>query len=159
MRRAFERRYPELWERLYPERQLIYRSRGIIRYAALSRPVQIALTFAVLALIGWMGFATTQLLLKDRVIAAKDDRIARMDLEYTSLTDELASAQRRFLTVTKELEAQHRQLVALVQQRDFLEQNLGRDEPRTRIGGRPAQSGQELERPALGARRYARKHL
>ena len=125
MRRAFERPYPELWQRLYPGRELIYRSRGKVRYAALSRPVQIALTFVLLALIGWMAFATTQLLLKDRVIAAKDNRIARMDLEYTSLTDELESAQQRFLTVTRELEAQHRQLVALVQQRDLLEQKLG----------------------------------
>ena len=124
MRRSFERRFPELWERLYPERQLIYRSRGEIRYAALSRPVQIALTFAALALIGWMGFATTQILLKDRVIAAKDDRITRMEVDYTSLTDELESAQQRFSMVTRELEAQHRQLLALVQQRDILEHKV-----------------------------------
>lgn len=122
---AFKRIAAKVIARLYPERQLIYRSRGKIRYASLSRNVQIGLTVALLVGAGWVLFTTTQLAVKSIVIAGKDRRIAEMRVEYESLEGEWYNAQQRFDSVTSELEAQHRLLVTLLQQKSLLEEQLG----------------------------------
>ena len=122
---AFKRGAARLIVRLYPERQLIYCSRGMIRYASFSRNVQIALTVALLIGAGWVLFTTTQLVVKNVVIADKDRRITEMRMEYESLEGEWYNAQRRFDVVTSELEAQHRLLVTLLGQKSLLEEQLG----------------------------------
>ncbi|MDP7603486.1 MAG: DUF5930 domain-containing protein, partial [Alphaproteobacteria bacterium] len=78
-----------LSERLFPERQFYYRSRGIVRYLSLGKRTQVLLTILFLAVAGWTGFATVYLVFKDQIIAAKNTRINEMELAYEQLSDTL----------------------------------------------------------------------
>ena len=115
----------ELLEGLFPERQLIYRSRGKVRYASFSRPVQIALSVGMIGFLLWVAFASAQLVFKDRVIALKNLRISEMEAGYKSLAADLDDAHTRFTALTGELENKHAQLVAVLRQRELLEEELG----------------------------------
>jgi murein DD-endopeptidase MepM/ murein hydrolase activator NlpD len=115
----------EFLEGLFPERQLIYRSRGRVRHASLSRPVQIAMSLGTISFLLWVAFASAQLIFRDRVIALKNLRISEMEAGYKSLAADLDNAQTRFTTVTSELENKHEHLVAVLRQRELLEEKLG----------------------------------
>ena len=118
-------RIGKLIARLYPERQIYVRSEGVVRFVTLRRPAQIAATFAVLAALGWTTFATVEVVLRDQIIEAKDRRISEVASAYGVLERRARDAERRFLAITGEIEAQHRQLVELVAYRTELEAELG----------------------------------
>ncbi len=114
-----------LSERLFPERQFYYRSRGIVHYLSLGRRTQILLSILFLAVVGWTGFATTYLVFKDQIIAAKNTHIHEMELAYEQLSDTLRETQLHFMKLTNELEAKHKRLVDLVSLKSHLLQELG----------------------------------
>ena len=109
----------------FPERQLIYRSQGRTRYLLFSRSAQIMLCSVAVVALTWIIYASSQVYLSGRVIDAKDQQIAVMEMAYDSLTGEWADTQQRFLRVTGDLEAKHLQLLELFQRRMSLEQKLG----------------------------------
>ena len=112
-------------ERLFPERQFYYRSRGVVRYLSLGKRTQVLLTILFLAVVGWTGFATVYLVFKDQIIAAKNTRINEMELAYEQLSDTLHATQLHFMKLTAELEAKHKQLVDLVSLKSHLVKELG----------------------------------
>ena len=111
--------------RLYPERQIYLRSEGVVRFVTVRRPTQIAVTFGILAALGWTTFTTVEVVLRDQIIEAKDRRISEVASAYGALERRAEDAERRFLAITEESEAQHRQLVELVAYRTDLEAELG----------------------------------
>ena len=102
-------------DRLYPERQFYYRSRGVVRFIALGKPSQMALSGFVLAVTGWLVFATVHVVLNDQIIEAKDRRIAEISAAYQVLADRTVAGEERLLAITGEVEAQHKQLLELVE--------------------------------------------
>ena len=72
MGRRAARQWRELREKLFPERQIIFRSRGDVRYVALGTGTQIALACSVLFAAGWIGYASVNTLYRDRLLDARD---------------------------------------------------------------------------------------
>ena len=78
-------RLPVLADRLFPERQFFVRSRGRVRFLAVSQRVQMLL--AALLAVGAIGATVTALLpsAADDIVAAMDREIARLTAAYRQL--------------------------------------------------------------------------
>ena len=113
-----------LIHRLFPERQLHFRTEGRVSFIRLSHRGQIALV-VLLALAGsWMAVASVSYVLQDQLLATKDNQIANARLAYRSLLDEVAEYQREFAGLTRDLEENHVMMLNLVEQNTSLQQSL-----------------------------------
>ncbi len=115
----------ERFHRFYPERELIFRSRGRVSYVSLSARTQAALTVVLFAGLGWVTVASVGLFIERHVIASRDAEIAELQTQYAVMADDLDAMRQEFVAKTREIEVKHRQLVEAVAQRDALEQGLG----------------------------------
>ena len=110
--------------RYFPERQLFLRSRGQVRFVSLSPRTQLICVGAFAALAGWVVFASGSLVVKNVIIAAKNDRLVEMDTAYNDLSDDMSRVQRYFVATTREIEAKHRNLAAAVGHKTEIEGRL-----------------------------------
>ena len=107
-----------------PERQFLYRSQGVVRVLNVGRKAQIGATAGLVVLFAWMTFSTVQVVLRDQIIDAKDNRIAQVTRAYNLLERRAQQAEDRFRAITGELETQHAQLVELLAHRSRIESQL-----------------------------------
>lgn len=113
---------------MYVERQIYIRSHGHVQFISLSPLTQT--TFATIAFVflSWIAFASVNVVFKEQIIASKDrhyvkmqgsyeERIAQLQSAYDELNGQLVITEERFLATTRQLEEKHKQLSALVSQR------------------------------------------
>jgi len=115
----------DIWERLFPDREFYYRSQGRVRYLSLGGIPQSIVAATFIGFLSWVGFASVYLIFKNEIIEGKDQTIAEMQDNYDTLSDRLDDTQDHFNTIAGELEAKHKQLVAIVTHNANLERNLG----------------------------------
>lgn len=105
----------------FPERQIYHRSRGSVQFMTLTARAQIALLALTLGFLGWVAYASVNVVFKDQIITAKEQhfsamqaayegRLAEMQAAYDELNVGLVKSQERFAAATKDLEDKHRQL-------------------------------------------------
>ncbi len=109
---------------LFPERQFYLRSRGRVRYVALPGRIQAGLALVLVAMLGWIAFASADFAIRQRTLAAMNLRIAGLESSRQAITDELRSTRLRFIAVVGELETKHNLLVALLREKTDLEHRL-----------------------------------
>jgi murein DD-endopeptidase MepM/ murein hydrolase activator NlpD len=129
-----KRRHPLQWEkrgrlraffrRVYPERQILVRTGGRIRYVPLTRTKQVALTSLVAALALWTIYTTVGHFAQERILATKEAAVTKARLAYSGLLNEVSEYQKRFTALTAELEENHSLMLKLVEQNANLQQNL-----------------------------------
>lgn len=112
MGRRATRQWREVREKLFPERQIIFRSRGDVRYVSLGTGTQIAMACSVLIAAGWIGYASVNALYRDRLLEARDTRIAELTAAYDELKRHNSATEQRLLVETRDLEARYEQLLA-----------------------------------------------
>ena len=112
MGRRATRQWREVREKLFPERQIIFRSRGDVRYVSLGTGMQVAMACSVLFAAGWIGYASVNALYRDRLLEARDTRIAELTAAYDELKRHNTATEQRLLVETRDLEARYEQLLA-----------------------------------------------
>ena len=110
MTRRARRQWRELRDRLFPERQIIFRSRGDVRYVALSTRTQLLMATAVMAFAGWVGYASVNVFYRDSLLDARDRRIAELSLAYDRLSSDFDRSQENFVVASRDLEERYRRL-------------------------------------------------
>ncbi|MEE8507124.1 MAG: DUF5930 domain-containing protein, partial [Kiloniellales bacterium] len=121
---VWRKRSRDIVHRLFPERQLLLRTGGRSSFVRISRRAQIMLV-AVLVLAGtWSAFISVSYVLHHQVLAVKDSQIASGRLAYRSLLREVSEYQRKFASVTLDLEENHALTLNLVVGNAALQQNL-----------------------------------
>jgi len=91
----------------FPERQIYIRSDGRVQFFTFGPSLQATLAGLTLIFLGWVAFATVNVIFKDRIIAAKDhryqqmqaayeNRVADLQISYDELNGALVSAEDRF---------------------------------------------------------------
>jgi murein DD-endopeptidase MepM/ murein hydrolase activator NlpD len=100
------------------------RSEGRISYLVLSKHFQLAGFAAVLALIGWTAFASVSHIFYGQFLKSKDNQVANARLAYRSLLSQVSTYQRKFLTITGDLESNHLMMLELVEKNTALKQGL-----------------------------------
>ncbi|MGZ6022662.1 MAG: peptidoglycan DD-metalloendopeptidase family protein [Rhizomicrobium sp.] len=99
----------------FPERQIYIRSDGRVQFFTFGPTLQATLAGLSLIFLGWVAFATVNVIFKDRIIAAKDhryqqmqsayeNRVADLQLSYDELNGALVSAEDRFKSQADELQ-------------------------------------------------------
>ena len=127
-----------LWHWLhavFPERQIYIRSDGRVQFFTFSSSLQATLAGLVLIFLGWVAFASVNVIFKDHIIAAKDrryqtmqaqyeNRVADLQISYDELNGALVAAGDRFKATADELEAKQDSLAHLVGQKKAIDTAL-----------------------------------
>jgi len=100
--------------RALPERQIYYRCRGQVQFFVLSQRLQAYIVGAAFLAAAWVGIASANLMLEDRVVAEKEAEIARMATAYRDLDKELQDLRRGVIAKTDQLAERQKYLNSLI---------------------------------------------
>lgn len=120
----------------FPERQIYIRSEGRVQFFTCGATLQVTCAGLALIFLGWVAFASVNVIFKDRIIAAKDhryqqmqgtyeNRVADIQLSYDQLNNALISAEDRFKATADELEAKQKGVAVLLGNRQALDAAFG----------------------------------
>jgi murein DD-endopeptidase MepM/ murein hydrolase activator NlpD len=134
-RRGFADNIRHFLHRAYVERQVYIRSHGQVQFISLSPLTQTVFAATAFAFLSWVAFASVNVVFKEQIIAAKDrryvkmqsayeERIAKVQSAYDELNGQLIITEERFLATTRQLEEKHKQLSALMTQRQSASSTL-----------------------------------
>ena len=147
----------------FPERQIYIRSDGRVQFFTFGPTLQATLAGLTLIFLGWVAFATVNVIFKDRIITAKDhryqqmqsayeNRVADLQLSYDELNGALVAAEDRFKATADELQLKQNTIVNFLshkQQVDATLSGLANATVRTHVE-RPSHSGIYLGGPTDG---------
>lgn len=110
--------------RYFPDRELILRTDGNVRFLKISKYLQVSALTLVLAVAGWAIFASFSYFIHDRIIIAKNGEILDARMVYRSLLSEVSDYQSKFASLTSDLEKNHSLMLNVVEKNAALQQNL-----------------------------------
>jgi hypothetical protein len=148
----------------FPERQVYIRSDGRVQFFTFGSALQAMLAGLTLIFLGWVAFATVNVIFKDRIIAAKDhryqqmqsayeNRVADLQLSYDEVNGALVSAEDRFRSAADELQAKQNTIMQFLDRKQQVDATLlnvgGGGAPAEKPGQASADSGTSSD--SLGA--------
>jgi len=137
--------------RTFPERQIYIRSDGRVQFFTFGPSLQATLAGLTLIFLGWVAFATVNVIFKDRIIAAKDhryqqmqtayeNRVADLQLSYDELNGALVQAEDRFKATADTLQAKQNAISGFLNRARQVE---------AMTGAHPAPMAQPAPQPAM----------
>lgn len=119
----------------FPERQIYVRSDGRVQFFTFGPSLQATLAGLSLIFLGWVAFATVNVIFKDRIIEAKDhryqqmqsayeNRVADLQLSYDELNGALVSAEDRFKTTADELQLKQNTIMTFLNEKHQVDATL-----------------------------------
>ena len=109
---------------MYPERQLLLRVDGKVRFVTLSRPVQLMTSLIAVLMAGWVGVTSVGYFLYEDILQRRGEELGRTQNAYDNLLSEVALDRERFDTVSHSLAAAHDQILNLVEHNRNLQNNF-----------------------------------
>jgi hypothetical protein len=119
----------------FPERQIYIRSDGRVQFFTFGATLQATMAGLSLIFLGWVAFASVNVIFKDRIIAAKDrhyqtmqttyeNRVADQQMSYDELNTALVSAEDRFKSVADELQNKQQTVDKLLSRNQMVDSTL-----------------------------------
>jgi murein DD-endopeptidase MepM/ murein hydrolase activator NlpD len=119
----------------FPERQVYIRSDGRVQFFTFGPSLQATIAGLSLIFLGWVAFATVNVVFKDRIIAAKDhryqemqsayeNRVADLQGSYDELNGALISAEDRFKETADELQTKQNTIMKFINRKGQVDQTL-----------------------------------
>jgi murein DD-endopeptidase MepM/ murein hydrolase activator NlpD len=119
----------------FPERQVYIRSGARVRFFTVSPLMQTVIVGVATLCLGWVVFTTAHTVFKDQILALREAhfrrvqlsyeaRVARLQLGFDRVNDELKGAQSHFNAIAADLEAKHRVLAGLIRRKEALRNSL-----------------------------------
>jgi murein DD-endopeptidase MepM/ murein hydrolase activator NlpD len=102
-----------LLSRLFPVRQVIFRTSGQVSYLRLSRNIQIALATVAFLAVSWTTYVSVDYMRHDAVIAQKNQKMDNARTAYRNLVQEIADYQKSLIKLTNNLEKNSRTTLEL----------------------------------------------
>ena len=151
-----------LAHRLFPHRQFYLRSRGSVQFFEFSPTFQMTVAITTLLIMLWVAYASVVVIFKEQIITAKDQRyasmqaayegrVSQMQLAYDELNGLLVLAEERFQNATRDLEQKHRQLTALLMQKQAMDKQVR--EVRRQMAYMDGYAGKSYARAGCAGRR------
>ncbi len=141
MSRRALRQWREWRDRNFPERQIIFRSRGDVRYVSLSGRSQLLLGTCLLAFAGWLGYASVNAIYRDKLLESRDRRIAELTLAYERLAQDFERNQENFLVASRDLEERYQKLHDMAQKQGLTQAERSADAGKgTKPAAQPVQT-------------------
>ncbi|HEX4027341.1 MAG TPA: peptidoglycan DD-metalloendopeptidase family protein [Rhizomicrobium sp.] len=152
----------------FPERQIYIRSNGRVQFFTFGPSLQATLAGLTLIFLGWVAFATVNVIFKDRIIAAKDhryqqmqtayeNRVADLQMSYDELNGALVSAEDRFKSTADALAAKQNAIAGFLNRANQVEATVGGHNPSAPASapmdqaGPATQASAPIPAPASGA--------
>jgi murein DD-endopeptidase MepM/ murein hydrolase activator NlpD len=146
----------------FPERQIYIRSDGRVQFFTFGPSLQATLAGLILIFLGWVAFATVNVVFKDRIIAAKDhryqqmqaayeNRVAGLQLSYDELNAALVSAQDRFKATADALQFKQNTIAGFLHRASQVQASIGGQSVPSSVAPAYASStagGVDVEAPA-----------
>ena len=119
----------------FPERQIYIRSDGRVQFFTFGPTLQATLAGLSLIFLGWVAFASVNVIFKDRIIAAKDhryqqmqstyeNRLADLQVSWDELNGALVSAEDTFKSTADQLEIKQRTVAKLLGRKETVDRAL-----------------------------------
>ena len=126
--------------RTFPERQIYIRSDGRVQFFTFGPSLQATLAGLALIFLGWVAFATVNVVFKDRIIAAKDhrfqqmqsayeNRLADLQISYDDLNGALVGAEDKFKATADALTAKQNAISGFISRKAQVEASVGAHGP------------------------------
>jgi murein DD-endopeptidase MepM/ murein hydrolase activator NlpD len=120
----------------FPERQIYIRSDGRVQFFTFGPSLQATLAGLTLIFLGWVAFATVNVIFKDRIIAAKDHRyekmqaayenkVADLQISYDELNAALVSAEDRFKATADALQTKQNAIAGFLNRASQVQNQAG----------------------------------
>ena len=120
----------------FPERQIYIRSDGRVQFFTFGPSLQATLAGLTLIFLGWVAFATVNVIFKDRIIAAKDhryqqmqaayeNRVADLQVSYDELNGALVGAEDRFKAIADGLQAKQNVIAGFLNRASQVQDRIG----------------------------------
>jgi murein DD-endopeptidase MepM/ murein hydrolase activator NlpD len=120
----------------FPERQIYIRSDGRVQFFTFGPSLQATLAGLTLIFLGWVAFATVNVIFKDRIIAAKDHRyqkmqadyenkVADLQISYDELNAALVSAEDRFKATADALQTKQNAIAGFLNRANQVQNMAG----------------------------------
>jgi len=120
----------------FPERQIYIRSDGRVQFFTFGPSLQATLAGLTLIFLGWVAFATVNVIFKDRIIAAKDhryqqmqaayeSRVADLQISYDELNGALVSAEDHFKATADTLQAKQNAIAGFLNRANQVQVGAG----------------------------------
>lgn len=110
--------------RWFPERQIHIRTDGHIRFFRISTAFQTSLACLFSGFLIWTAYSTWEYVQHEQVVEDKKNQISNARLAYHSLLGEVAEYQKKFASITEDLENNHSMMLGLVEKNSSLRQSL-----------------------------------
>jgi len=110
--------------RIFPDRELMLRTDGKIRFVKVSKTLQVSTFGFLLIVTGWAIFASFSFFIHDEIVASKNQEILNARMVYRSLLADVSEYQNKFSSLTDELGENHGLMLDLVEKNATLQQNL-----------------------------------
>ena len=138
--------------RTFPERQIYIRSDGRVQFFTFGPSLQATLAGLALIFLGWVAFATVNVVFKDRIIAAKDhrfqqmqsayeNRLADLQISYDDLNGALVGAEDKFKATADALTAKQNAISGFLSRKAQVEASVGAHAPEIPAAATVYQSG------------------
>ncbi len=121
----------------FPERQVYVRSEGRVQFFTFGPTLQATLAGLCLIFLGWVAFATVNVIFKDRIIAAKDhrfqqtvqtyeNRVADLQMSYDEVNGALVSAEDKFKSAADELQTKQNVIISVLNRKQQVDAILSK---------------------------------
>jgi len=110
--------------RFFPDREIMLRTDGKVRFVKVSKTLQMFSFGVIVALSGWAIFASFSYFIHEQIVASKNKEILDARMVYRSLLTEVSEYQDKFSSLTQELGKNHGLMLDLVEKNAALQQNL-----------------------------------
>ena len=122
----------------FPERQIYIRSDGRVQFFTFGPSLQATLAGLTLIFLGWVAFATVNVIFKDRIITAKDhrfqemqaayeNRLADLQISYDELNGALVGAEDKFKATADELQTKQNTIANFLNRKAQIEAAIGHE--------------------------------
>lgn len=136
----------------FPERQIYIRSDGRVQFLTFGPTLQATCAGLALIFLGWVAFATVNVIFKDRIIAAKEhhnqqmqaayeNRIADYQVQYDEVNTALITAEDRFKAVADEVQAKQNIIAEVLNRKRQVDATLNRQDTTVQGNAETAERG------------------
>lgn len=94
----------DLCERLFPERQLYFRTNGIVRFISISQKTQIFISTVLFGVLVWSIVTSYSFVFRSQIMAAKDLELAAVEKNYHNANKQFDELKKNIEKSTKALE-------------------------------------------------------
>ena len=117
-------RLGDLLRKMYPDRQILMRAHGEIKFITLSRGLQVGATLLAVVVAGWVGYTSMSFFHYGSVLERRDRELARAGERYDMAMSDLAVYRELFDSMSLSIEESQDRILGLIGKNRALHQGL-----------------------------------